>query len=200
MGGTVLTHSWEEPELSKIVISLFSSADGVVEAPDKFMRNWDDDMAADLQDQMSTWEACLLGRGQYNDWGAYWPTYQGEGDAAFARKINSMPKYVITSTPLDLEWDRAEVLGEPGAPLADRIGLLRSAGIEGDIMVGGSMKLATSMLAEGLVDEVRLLITPYVVGTGHRLFDGVTGQALELISAKTTPTGALLVRYRTVAG
>ncbi len=195
----VRTQIWEEPELSKIVISLFSSADGVVEAPDKFMHNWDDAMAEDLQDQLSTWEACLLGRGQYNDWGAYWPSYQGDGDAAFARKINSMPKYVITSTPLDLDWEQAEVLGEPGAPLADRIALLRAKEIPGDIMIGGSVTLATAMLAEGLVDEVRLLITPYVVGTGHRLFDGVTGKALELISSRTTPTGSLLVRYRVLS-
>jgi len=197
--GFVRTHFWEEPELSKIVISLFSSADGVVEAPDKFMRNWDDTMAEDLQDQLSTWEVCLLGRGQYNDWGAYWPSYRGEGDAAFAQKINSMPKYVITSTPLGLDWEGSEVLGEPGAPLADRIGLLRSKDISGDIMVGGSVTLATALLAEGLIDEVRLLITPYVVGTGHRLFDGVTGKALELISSKTTPTGSLLVRYRVLS-
>ncbi len=183
--------------MSKVVISLFSSFDGVVEAPQNFMRNWDDAMAEDLQDQLSTWEVCLLGRGQYNEWSAYWPSYEGTADAAFARKINAMPKYVITSTPLDTPWENAEVLGEPDAALADRIKVLRSAeDISGDIMVGGSITLATALLTEGLVDEVRLLITPYVSGSGQRLFDGVTGKTLELISSKTTPTGALLVRYR----
>jgi dihydrofolate reductase len=178
------------------VISLFSSLDGVVEAPQKFMRNWDDTMAEDLQDQLSTWEVCLLGRGQYNEWAAYWPSYKGTPDAAFARKINAMPKYVVTSTPLDIHWENSEVLGEPDAPLADRIKVLRSADISGDIMVGGSMTLATALLTEGLADEVRLLITPYVVGTGQRLFDGVNEKKLELISSKITPTGSLLVRYR----
>ncbi len=182
--------------MSKIVISLFSSADGVVEAPQDFMRNWDDAMAEDLQDQLSTWEVCLLGRGQYNEWSEYWPSYQGTADAAFADKINAMPKYVVTSTPLKTEWENAEVLGEPGASLADRIAPLRSAEGSGDVMIGGSITLATALLAEGLVDEVRLLITPYVVGSGHRLFDGVNGKPLELISSKTTPTGAHLVRYR----
>lgn len=182
--------------MGKIVISLFSTADLVVEAPDKFMRNWDDVMAADLQDQLSTWEASLLGRRQYDDWAAYWPGYQGGDDAAFADKINSIPKYVVTSTPLETQWDGAEVLGDPGAPLADRIAALRRTEIPGDIMVGGSMTLATSLLREALADEVRLLITPYVVGSGHRLFDGVSDQNLDLISAKSTPTGSLLVRYR----
>lgn len=182
--------------MGKIVISLFATADGVVEAPDKFMRNWDDVMAEDLQDQLSTWQASLLGRGQYNDWAAYWPVYQGTDDEAFARKINSIRKYVVTSTPLQPHWEGAEVLGEPGAPLADRIAPLRSADIAGDIMVGGSMTLATSLLKEGLADEVRLLITPYVAGTGHRLFDGATDKTLELISAKSTPSGSVLVRYQ----
>lgn len=66
----------------------------------------------------------------------------------------------------------------------------------GDIMIGGSISLATSLPAEGLVDEVRLLITPYIYGSGRRLFDGVTDKQLDLISAKSTPTGSLLVRYR----
>jgi hypothetical protein len=86
--------------MAKIVISLFCTADGVVEAPDKFMRNWDDAMSEDLQDQLSTWEASLLGRHQYDDWAAYWPNYTGAEDRSFADKINSIPKYVVTSTPL----------------------------------------------------------------------------------------------------
>ena len=180
--------------MAKIVISLFSTSDGVVEAPDKFMRSWDDAMSEDMQDQLSTWEASLLGRRQYDDWAVYWPNYTGDEDRSFADKINSIPKYVVTSTPLEPNWPGAEVLGEPGAPLSERIAPLRS--LDGaDIMVGGSISLASSLLAEGLVDELRLLITPYVVGAGRRLFDGDTGLPLELISSKTTPTGSLLVRY-----
>ncbi|HEY9291132.1 MAG TPA: dihydrofolate reductase family protein [Microlunatus sp.] len=180
--------------MAKIVISLFSTADGVVEAPEKFMRNWDDAMSADLQDQLSTWEGSLLGRHQYDDWASYWPNYTDGEDKSFADKINSIPKYVITSTPLDPVWPGAEVLGEPGTPLSQRVAPLRSAD-GGEIMIGGSISLAGSLLAEGLVDEVRLLITPYVAGTGRRLFDGVTDKSLELISAKSTPTGSVLVRY-----
>ncbi|UPK74965.1 dihydrofolate reductase family protein [Nocardioidaceae bacterium SCSIO 66511] len=186
--------------MGKIVVSLFSTADGVVEAPDKFMRNWDDDMAADLADQLSTWEVSLFGRNQYNDWAAYWPAYEGSADDAFARKINSVPKYVVTSTPLEPHWEGAEVLGDPNASLAERVAPLRTSDIAGDVMVGGSITLATALLREDLVDEVRLLITPYVAGSGHRLFDNVTDKTLELISAKTTPTGSQLVRYRPVVG
>lgn len=182
--------------MAKIVISLFCTADGVVEAPDTFMRNWDDVMAADLQDQLSTWQASLLGRRQYDEWAAYWPDYRGGDDAAFADKINSIGKYVVTSTPLDRPWKGAEVLGDPAAPLAERIAPLRSAVGDGDIMVGGSISLATSLIKDGLVDEIRLLVTPYVDGRGRRLFDGVTDTDLELVSAKSTPTGSLLTRYR----
>lgn len=181
--------------MGKIVISLFSTADGVVEAPDTFMRDWDEAMSEDLQEQLSTWSASLLGRNWYDEWAEYWPNYSGTEDADFARKINSIPKYVVTSTPLKTHWEGAEVLGEPEMSLAERIGLLRSAGIEGDVMVGGSISLASSMLAERLVDEVRLLVTPYVAGSGRRLFDGVTGLKLDLIRATSTPTGSLLVRY-----
>ena len=186
--------------MGKIVISLFSTFDGVVEAPDAFMRNWDDVMAEDLQNQLSTWEVSLLGRRQYDDWAAYWPSYQGSADDAFARKINTIPKYVVTSTPLETHWEGSEILGDPEAPLAERVAPLRTSQIAGDVMVGGSITLASALLRENLADEVRLLVTPYVAGAGQRLFENVTDKSLELVSATTTPTGSVLVRYEVPTG
>ncbi|RKS68350.1 dihydrofolate reductase [Actinomadura pelletieri DSM 43383] len=178
--------------MRKIVYYGFISVDGVVEDPPVFVHDFDEMMRENLGEVIGTQDTVLLGRAGYDDWASYWPTASEEPFASF---INNVRKVVVTSTPLKTPWNRAEVLGgEPGASLAERLAPLRAAS-GGDIGVHGSVSLAQSLLAQNLVDELALVMTPYLAGKGRRLFDGVPTGGLELRSACTSPTGTQLLRY-----
>ncbi|MFI0353798.1 dihydrofolate reductase family protein [Actinomadura sp. 9N407] len=169
------------------------SADGVVEDPPVFVHDFDEVMREHLGTVIGTQDTVLLGRRGYDDWASHWPTAREEPFASF---INSVRKVVVTSKPLGTPWTGAEILaGDPGAPLAERLAPIRNAP-GGDIGVHGSVSLARFLLAEGLVDELRLVMAPYLAGTGRRLFDGVPAGALELLDSRNTPTGTVLLHYR----
>ena len=178
--------------MRKVVVGLFSSLDGVVEAPDTFLTDWDDDvMDAHMSEGLQAQDAVLLGRRSYDEWVGFWPDSTIEPYATF---INSVPKYVVTSTPLEQQWTGARAVdGDLVAfvqDLQDRPG--------GDIGVHASISVAHALLAAGLVDELRLLIVPAIAGTGRRLLDGLPAQRLETIRSTTSPTGKVLVDYRVV--
>ncbi|RFS86024.1 deaminase [Actinomadura spongiicola] len=178
--------------MRKIVYYGFISVDGVIEDPPVFVHDFDEMMRENLGEVIGTQDTVLIGRGGYDDWAFHWPTASEEPFASF---INNVRKVVVTSTPLKTEWKGAEVLaGEPGESLTERLAPLREAP-GGDIGVHGSVSLAQSLLAEGLVDELALVMTPYLAGKGRRLFDGAPTGALELQSARTSPTGTQLLRY-----
>ncbi|TDE23800.1 dihydrofolate reductase family protein [Actinomadura sp. 6K520] len=179
--------------MRKIVVYLFMSADGVIEDPPRFVHDFDEVMRKELADTVGAQDTVLLGRRGYDEWAAHWPTATEEPFASF---INGVRKVVVTSRPLETRWGGAEVLaGDPRAPLAERLAPLRE-GSGGDIGVHGSVSLARSVVAQGLADELRLVMTPYVAGEGRRLFEGAQAGALRLDSARTTPTGTVLLRYR----
>jgi dihydrofolate reductase len=178
--------------MRKVVVGLFSSLDGVVEDPHTFLTDWDDDvMDAHMAEGLEAQDAVLLGRRSYDEWAAFWPDSTLEPYATF---INSVAKYVVTSTPLEQEWSGARAVeGDLVAfvrDLQDRPG--------GDIGVHASISVAQALLAAGLVDELRLTIVPAIAGTGRRLLDGLPAQRLETIRSTTSPTGKVLVDYRIV--
>jgi dihydrofolate reductase len=135
-------------------------------------------------------DAVLLGRHMYEEWAAYWSKID---DQQFANFINQVKKYVITSTPLAAEWSNAEAVEGPVEDLVRRL----KAEPGGDIGVHGSIELAQSMLAAGLVDELQLVVGPSFGFSGRRLFP-TAGDArrLELLSATATPSGSVLLAYR----
>jgi dihydrofolate reductase len=139
---------------------------------------------------IGTQDAVLLGRHMYDEWSQYWPTAD---DQPFADFINSVKKYVVTSTPLSNEWHNAEAVE---APVEDLV-LDLKARPGGDIGVHGSIQLAQSLLAAGLVDELRLVVGPAWGCSGRRLFasSGDT-RRLELLNAIPTPSGSVLLAYR----
>ena len=176
--------------MRRLVAYMLVSIDGVAEAPETFVLDWDDVMDANLGEIISTQTAVLLGRGMYDEWAAHWPPSDMEPFAPF---INQVPKYVVTSSPLAQPWTHAQRLeGDPWAAIEQ----LKAAG-EGDIGLHGSLALTTSMLAAGLVDDLRLLVAPCTVGQGRRFFsDDASPRDFELVSSVGTPTGALLLHYR----
>jgi dihydrofolate reductase len=175
----------------KVVAGVFVSLDGVAEAPDRFVTAWDDETDATGVRLIATQDAVVLGRRTYDEWAEFWPTSDIEPFATF---INAVPKYVATSTPLDRAWDAAQAI-EGG--LVDFVRDLK-ARPGGDIGVHGSISVARTLLAAGLVDEVRLVVAPAVVGHGRRLFDDLPPLRLEVLRGSASPSGYLLVDYRVV--
>ena len=177
--------------MRKVVAGLFMTLDGVVESPDKWQEHFDEDMGEAMMEQLSSQDAVLLGRVTYQEWASYWPTATDEPFASF---INSTPKYVF-STTLDSveEWKNSTLIK---GDLAQEIAKLKRLPGK-NIGTAGSPTLVYSLLEQGLLDELILLVHPVVVGNGKRLFqDGGSLKRLNLLSSKTTRTGTVILTYQ----
>jgi dihydrofolate reductase len=172
-----------------VVAFQFLSLDGVAEGPDRFFTAWDDVVDAAGEALIATQDAVVLGRRSYDEWAGFWPTSEIEPFATF---INGVDKHVATSTPLGQEWANSTVVdGDLVAFVRD---LKDTPG--GDIGVHASISVVQTLLAAGVLDELRLAIAPVVIGSGRRLFDGVPPVQLETIRSTASPSGYLLVDYR----
>jgi dihydrofolate reductase len=174
----------------KIVVYELLSLDGVAEDPDRFF-DWDDAMDANLAAVIATQDAVILGRRSYTEWAPFWPTSQIEPFATF---INGVAKHIATSTPLDQDWANATAVHGGLIPFARD---LKEQG-GGDIGVHASISVAQALLAADVVDELKLVIAPRIAGSGRRLLDGLPSIRLEAIRSQISPTGYLLVDYRTL--
>jgi dihydrofolate reductase len=173
----------------KVVAYELLSLDGVAESPDLFIKDWDDVLDANLASVIAAQDAVILGRHSYDEWSRYWPDSDMEPFATF---INGVAKYVATSTALDPTWSNTTVVdGDP----VDVVRELKGRPGD-DIGVHASITLTRSLLAAGVLDELRLVIAPTIAGEGRRLLEGLPGIRLELVESTGTPSGALLVHYR----
>ena len=156
---------------------------------DQIITAWDDETDAKGKELISTQDTVILGRRTYDEWAGYWP---GSDIQPFASFINAVPKYVATSTPLDVEWANSHVIE------GDLVDFVRDLKTQpgGDIGVHGSISVTQALLAAGLVDELRLVIAPAIVGRKRRLLDGLPPIRLETIRSSATPSGHLLVDLR----
>ena len=179
--------------MRKVVAYILVSVDGVAEDPEQFVFHFDKVMEANLGEVIKAQDAVLLGRKMYEEWSDYWPK---SDDQPFADFINNVQKYVATATPLTRKWTNAEAIQ---GPVEDFVRELQ-AGEGGDIGVHGSISLTQSLLAAGLVDDVRLVVAPRVVGSGRRLFEDDVAHSLELVQCTGSPSGSLLVHYNVVTG
>lgn len=178
--------------MRKVVANLFISLDGVVESPETWhFPYFNEEMGAAMGATMTSSDAFLLGRRTYEQWAAFWPT-QDPGENPMAHAINGMPKFVASTTLDAVEWQNSTLLE---GDVRDAVTRLKSrAG--GDIAITGSATLVRSLLADGLLDELRLMIHPVVVGSGARLFDDGDQVPLELVESETFSTGVLNLAYR----
>ena len=132
--------------------------------------------------------ALLLGRVTYEGFAAAWPSREGE----FADTFNTMPKYVVSSTLEKPEWNNSTVLK---GNVVDEVAKLREEQ-DGDIVVHGSAQLVQTLLEQDLVDEIRLMVFPVVLGSGKRLFGETTDKKpLRLIDSKTVGDGVTILIY-----
>jgi dihydrofolate reductase len=172
-----------------VVLYQLMSLDGVAETPNNFILHFDDAMEENLRQVISAQDTVLLGRKMYDEWSEYWPK---SDDEPFSSFINSVAKYVITSTPPERSWTNTAV-AEGSVP--ELVATLKGQS-GGDIGVHGSITLSRSLLELGLVDELRLVIAPSVMIAGRKLFDGTSPKRFEVFSNETSPTGYLLVGLR----
>ncbi|QLY28307.1 dihydrofolate reductase family protein [Nocardia huaxiensis] len=171
--------------MRKIISSLFVSADGVAEAPEAWhFPYFNDEMGAAIGAGMGASDAMLLGRVQYEEFAAHWPT----SDDEFAGFMNNQKKYVVTTTLVEATWNNTEII--TGDIEAELTALKASAG--GDIAITGSLTLVQSLLRAGLLDQLQLFVHPVVLGKGARWFDKLDDTVgLELASAEVFSTGVI---------
>jgi dihydrofolate reductase len=174
----------------KLKSYFFISLDGVVESPDKWhFPYFDDEMGGAIGAGFSSADALLMGRVLYDEWAAYWPEH---ADEPFGDVMNSIKKYVVSNLRA-AEWENSEIIsGDVAQKLID----IKAQG-GGDINMSGSATTVRSLLREGLLDEINLLVHPIVVGDGlARLFPpDEPSIPLELLSAGTFKTGVLNLTY-----
>jgi dihydrofolate reductase len=186
--------------VGRIVVTEFVSLDGVMEDPgggeDFKYGGWtfeiergDEGDKFKLDETLSS-EALLLGRKTYEGFAAAWPAMSDE--VGFADKFNSMPKYVVSSTLEDPEWNNSAVLK---GDMVEEVTKLREQ-LDGDIVVHGSAQLVQALVEHDLVDEFRLMVFPVVLGSGKRLF-GETGdkKPLRLVDSKMVGEGVAILIY-----
>jgi dihydrofolate reductase len=190
--------------MGKIVVTEFISLDGVIEAPgggeDYKHAGWTFEIDRGEEgdkfklDELAEAEAQLLGRVTYEGFAAAWPSMEDE--AGFAEKMNSMPKYVVSSTLQEASWENSMILR---GDLADEVAKLHRE-IDGVILVAGSAQLVQGLLEHDLVDELRLMVFPVVLGEGKRLFGDVSEKKpLNLTGSKTIGAGISLLTYEPAA-
>ena len=188
--------------MGRIVVTEFVSLDGVVEDPggseDFRYGGWafgtdrgQEGNQFKLDETLQS-KALLLGRVTYEGFAASWPSREGE----FADKFNNMPKYVVSSTLKDPEWNNSTVLD---GGVVDEVAKLRQSQ-DGDIVVHGSAQLVQTLLEHDLVDELRLMVFPVVLGAGKRLFgDTSDKKGLRLADSRAVGDGVAILVYERAA-
>jgi dihydrofolate reductase len=178
--------------MRKIVAGLFMSLDGVVESPEQWHFPYaDDELNGIVAAQMAESDTMLFGRRTWEAFAAYWPQQRTESPIAAA--LNAAPKLVASNTLSAADaWANTElVTGDVAGELAR---LKQTDG--GDISITGSATLVRSLLEAGILDELRLLVHPILVGAGSRLFDASGARVpLTLLGSRTLPTGVVYLTY-----
>jgi dihydrofolate reductase len=186
--------------MGRIVVTEFVSLDGVMEAPgggESFKHGgWTFEIDRGEEgdkfkmDELLEADAQLLGRVTYEGFAAAWPKMEDE--AGFAEKMNSMPKYVFSSTLDTADWQNSTILS---GDFAEEIGKLKEE-VDGVILVAGSAQLVQGLIEHDLLDELRLMVFPVTLGSGKRLFGETEDKKpLKLVGSKTVGAGIALLTY-----
>jgi dihydrofolate reductase len=189
--------------MGRIIVTEFISLDGVMEAPgggeDFKHGGWSFEIKRGEEcdqfklDETRSTDALLLGRVTYEGFARAWPSRTGE----FADKFNNMPKYVVSATLKQPEWNNSTVLD---GDVVEVVSKLREQ-LDGNIVVHGSARLVQTLLEHDLVDELRLMVFPVVLGSGKRLFGGTSDKLrLRLADSKVVGDGVAILVYERATG
>jgi dihydrofolate reductase len=196
--GPTIAVNEKEDHVGRIVVTEFVSLDGVMEDPggaENFRHGgWSFEISRGDEgdkfklDEVFSSAALLLGRVTYEGFAEAWPAREGE----FADKFNNMPKYVVSSTLVEPEWNNSTVLK---GDVAEEVGKLKEE-LDGDIVVHGSARLVQTLIEHDLVDELRLMVFPVVLGSGKRLFGETSDKKpLRLVDSKMVGDGVAILIY-----
>lgn len=186
--------------MRKVVVSQFVSLDGVVEDPSSWTFQFSGEEQQKYKpDELAAADVLLLGRVTYEEFAAAWPKmmeqYEGPGRAElgdYADMMNGYPKFVVSTTLREAEWNNSTVIT---GNVADEVSRLKQQPGK-DILVFGSTELVNALVRHGLVDEFRLMVFPIVLGGGKRLFEAAGEQrALSLVDTKTFGTDVVVLTY-----
>jgi dihydrofolate reductase len=195
----------QEITMGKLVVTEFISLDGIIEDPGGSegsahggwsFRHPAPDGEQFKGDELRDSDVQLLGRVTYEGFAAAWPAME-EATGDYGKKMNAMPKVVVSTTLTEPTWNNTTIIS---GNVADEVARLK-AQYDGDILVQGSATLAQTLAEHGLVDEYRLMVHPVVLGTGKRLFSGsAAGTDLQLVDSRKVGPDVLLLIYRPASG
>src|SRR6266581_1707705 len=175
----------------RLVATEYVSFDGVFEEPGHWSGPWFNDEAGQFKyGELQEADAQLLGRKTYEGFAAAWPTMEGTGD--FGDKMNTMPKYVVTSTLKKLDWSGSQIV--KGDDVAEEVRKLKQKPGR-DLLLAGSGQLFNALMKENLIDLYRFMVHPVVLGKGMRLFPEGDRRALELTQTKRFGKGIVILEY-----
>lgn len=181
--------------MSRLVVTEFATLDGVMEDPkwtfEYHERHpWTEDQMKFKNGELFGSDSLLLGRVTYQGFAAAWPNMQDDPEG-YGKRMNSIPKYVVSRSLPTVEWNNSRLIrgdvGEEVRRLKQQQGQ--------DILVFGSRTLAQTLFGLGLVDELRLMVYPLVLGSGKKLFDGKVGARMKAAEARAFDSGVVLLRY-----
>ncbi|HEV8274352.1 MAG TPA: dihydrofolate reductase family protein [Streptosporangiaceae bacterium] len=191
--------------MGKLVVTEFISLDGIIEDPGGSEGSehggWSFRHPAPggeqfKGDELRDSDVQLLGRVTYEGFAAAWPAME-EATGDYGKKMNAMPKVVVSTTLTEPTWNNTTIIS---GNVADEVARLK-AQYDGDILVQGSATLVQTLAEHGLVDEYRLMVHPVVLGTGKRLFSGsAAGTDLQLAESRKVGPDVLLLVYRPASG
>ncbi len=176
----------------RLVATEYLSFDGVFEEPGHWSGPWFNDEAGQFKyGELQEADAQLLGRKTYEGFAAAWPTMEGTGD--FGDKMNTMPKYVVTSTLKKLDWSGSQIV--KGDDVAEEVRKLKQKPGR-DLLLAGSAQLFNALMKENLIDLYRFMVHPVVLGKGRKLFAGdIDQRALDLKESRTLGSGIVILEY-----
>lgn len=181
--------------MRKVVVSMFLTLDGVMEAPDKWSCPlWNDEAGKFKYDELFAADALLLGRVTYDEFSVAWSSMTD--DDGFADRMNSLPKFVASTTLAAADWNATVLKGD----ITDEVARLKQQPGQ-DILVFGSANFIETLMQYDIVDEYRLMLFPIVQGSGKPLFKGgIDSKSLKLVDTKTFETGVVVLTYERDTG
>ncbi len=174
----------------RVVASEYVSLDGVADEPGQWsIPYFSDDLARYKLDELLATDALLLGRVTYDGFAGAWPSMTDE--QGFADRMNSLPKYVASTTLDEPTWNASVIEGD----IAGKVAALRQEAGQ-NLLLGGSFSILRTLMDRNLIDEYRLLVHPVVVGSGRRLFEnGGTPASFTLSATQTFDSGVVALAY-----
>ncbi|OUJ75085.1 dihydrofolate reductase family protein [Hymenobacter crusticola] len=176
--------------MRKVIVSEFLSLDGVMEEPLWTFKYFNEEQATYKLNELRASDALLLGRVTYEGFATAWPDRKDE--QGFADRMNSLPKYVVSTTLQEAAWNNSHVIR---TNVAEEVAQLKQQPGQ-NILVGGSGQLVQTLMQHDLIDEYRIMFFPVVIGQGKRLFRQGSMATLKLTDAQTFASGVTVLTYQ----